>query len=291
MHISLTFPGISAAATQLKREAADPRWFQLIFQAGFLAYGLGWLQWHVQWLDFAAIFIGCLGTQYLFIANGKVPAHSLKSAAITGMGLSLLLRASSPWYLLLAAVLSILSKFLLRANGKHFFNPANFGIVTTVMATGEAWISPGQWGTAPILIFLSGAAGYLVLAKVQRWDVCVAFLGTFAMLMTIRYIGYLGWGWDVLLHRLLNGSLLLFSFFMITDPVSAPNHRIVRIIWGMAVAALAFYWAEFQYMQGTPIKALVLFCLLTPLLDYIFKGKNFQWPGIKGLSASKTQHQ
>jgi hypothetical protein len=72
----------------------------------------------------------------------------LRSPLITGLSLSLLLRADALWLYATAGVIAIASKFLLRAGGKHIFNPAGFAIVLLLLASGGVWISPGQWGAA-----------------------------------------------------------------------------------------------------------------------------------------------
>jgi Na+-transporting NADH:ubiquinone oxidoreductase subunit NqrB len=47
--------------------------------------------------------------------------------------------------MMLAGSLAISSKFLLQVEKKHFFNPANFGIIAALILTPDAWVSPGQW--------------------------------------------------------------------------------------------------------------------------------------------------
>ena len=47
----------------------------------------------------------------------------LRSPMITGLSLSLLLRADALWLYALAAIIGIVSKFVLRVDGKHVFNP------------------------------------------------------------------------------------------------------------------------------------------------------------------------
>ena len=41
----------------------------------------------------------------------------------------------------------------LKIKNKHLFNPANFGIIFSVFILGDAWISPGQWGSSAIFLF------------------------------------------------------------------------------------------------------------------------------------------
>src|SRR5205807_5727196 len=72
----------------------------------------------------------------------------LRSPLITGLSLSLLLRADEPSLLAVAGVIAILSKFVIRRDGKHVFNPAGFAIVALLVLSDHVWISPGQWGTS-----------------------------------------------------------------------------------------------------------------------------------------------
>lgn len=255
----------------------DARHFQIIFLAGFLAYGIVALQWDAEWLRYAILFGSCLSVQAIFIRWRRLRWHSIKSAMVTGLGMSLLLKANAPWVLALAAVVTIASKFLIRIDGKHVFNPGNLGIAAAVLLTGEAWVSPGQWGSGAALVFLVGAAGCMVVLRVGRIDTSLAFLGAFAALDFARQVLYLGWEPEVWLHRMTNGSLLLFSFFMITDPMTTPKARGARIGWSIAIAVLAFVLGWRWWVNATPIWALLIVSAITPVLDRIWKGEAFLW--------------
>ena len=78
-----------------------------------------------------------------------------------------------------------------------------------------------------------GVFGWFVLFRVGRLDTGLTFLATFAGLMFIRSYVYLGWPIDHFWHTLSSGTLLLFAFFMITDPVTTPNHPKARILWSI----------------------------------------------------------
>lgn len=255
----------------------DARHFQLLFLGGFLAYGIAMLQWDAEWPRYAVLIGTCVVVQSLYIRRKRLPLHSIKSAMVTGLGMSLLLKAGSPWVLALGAAVAIASKFLIRIDGKHVFNPGNLGIAAAVLLTGEAWVSPGQWGSGAALAFLVGAAGCMVGLRVGRIDTSLAFLGAFAALDFARQVLYLGWEPQVWLHRMSNGSLLLFSFFMITDPMTTPKTQGARIGWSIAIAVLAFALGWKWWVNAAPIWALLLVSAFTPVLDRIWKGEGFQW--------------
>jgi hypothetical protein len=85
---------------------------------------------------------------------------------------------------------------------------------------------------------------------------------------------------------------LLFSFFMISDPKTSPNHPVARIIWAMGIAAVSFWLATFQWKYNTPIWILVAAAPAVPLLDFLFKARPFAWSGsfLLPLFFSKVKH-
>lgn len=259
----------------------DARNFQIIFLSTFLIYGTWALDWDIDVYRYTTLLTTCLLTQLAGIILLKIPVHSLKSALITGLGLSILFRADSELTLILGALLAIGGKFIIRFNGKHVFNPANFGIVSSIILFGDAWISPGQWGSSVILFFMISAMGMMVLFKSGRIDTGIAFLTTLFLLEFFRNILYLGWDYDVLFHKFSNGALLLFSFFMITDPVTTPDHRISRMVWAMMVAVCTFLLGNWLQVHTAPLWALFIISPLTVLFDRLLAGKKFEWINAK----------
>jgi Na+-transporting NADH:ubiquinone oxidoreductase subunit NqrB len=210
--------------------------------------------------------------------SAKYKIASLKSAIITALSLSLLLRADRYSTMILAGSLAILSKFLFQVERKHFFNPANFGIIAALILTRDAWVSPGQWGEDGWYVLLFAGTGGTVLQRVGRWDTTAAFLGAYALLEAIRNL-WLGWTWDVFCHRLMSGSLLLFALFMITDPRSIPNARISRIIWAECIAILTFILRNYFFVSTSVFWALFVLSPLSVVLDYIWSASRFSWNG------------
>lgn len=261
----------------LKGELGDARYLQISYLSCFLCYGIYQLGWEFNPLNFAATLGVAVATQ---LAGAKIfnkPYSSVKSALITTLGLCILLRSELAWVCALGAFIAIASKFIIRFDGKHIFNPANAGIMAVVLLTGQAWISPGQWGNNAALLFMVGAAGMMVVFKVGRFDLALPFLFTLAGLEFYRIVLYQGWPLDFFVHKMLNGSLMLFTFFMITDPVSTPNHRAGRIIFAVLVAVLAFYLGNYKFIQGAPVWALFFLSPLTIFFDKLFKSEKFQW--------------
>lgn len=255
----------------------DARHYQIFFLTAFLAYGILFLQWEWSPAVMAAAFSACFITQYLFIAFKTGDLLSLKSAMISSLSLCLLLKTNEPLVMALAGVLSIASKFVFRVDGKHFFNPTNFGIIAAMLLTGQAWISPGQWGSDGIQVFSFGLLGFVVLMRVKRLDIALTFFTVFCLLHFIRSVALIGWTADVFTHQLTSGTLLIFTFFMITDPVSTPAHGAARIIWASLVAVLAFYLSAFQFINGAPLWALFILAPSTVFFNKFFPHTKFSW--------------
>jgi Na+-translocating ferredoxin:NAD+ oxidoreductase RnfD subunit len=270
----------------------DPRFFQVLFQSIFLAYGIVFLDWNADWLHYVLSIGGCLLFQYLtdsFISKKLLGIKEFNrwgfSILISAMSLCLLLKTNYWETSLLAAFLTVASKYIFRWKRKHIFNPSAFGIVATILISGNAWLSPGQWGSTTVIFFGVITLGTIVVTRVQKLDVSLAFLLTFVGLLYWRQVYVLGWPIDHFMHSISTGSLLLFTFFMISDPRTSPNHPVARILWAILIAFVAFYLATFKWKYNTVIWVLVAAAPLVPVLDRVFRAGEFKWqPGIFSLS-------
>lgn len=260
----------------------DARNLQILSLSVFLVLGLGTRDWTLRFDLILVTIAVCLGTQWMAtqIVQRVQPElsspFSPRSALITSLGLCLLLRADHWTTVALAGMLAILSKFLFRVNGKHCFNPANFGIIAVLLLTQDAWVSPGQWGEDWWYGLLFFGFGGLVLKQVGRWDTTAAFLGTYVLLEAGRNL-WLGWTWDVYLHKLMSGSLLLFALFMVTDPRSIPNARMGRLLWAVAIAVLTFVLRNYCYLATAILWSLFVLSPLTLGLDRLWPAPRFTW--------------
>lgn len=266
----------------------DARYFQIIFQTIFLLYGIFSLHWANEGMCFLYYATACLSTQFLFELihhNFSVASpgfwnkfyNGCKSALITAFGLCLLLKTNLWYTCMLAGFISIAGKYIFHYRKKHLFNPSALGIAITILLTGKAWMSPGQWGNDVVIIFGVCCLGFIVVTKVQKLDVSIAFLVTYVLLLFTRQILYLDWPLDFFIHSITTGSLLLFTFFMISDPKTAPDHKAARIIWAVLIGVISFYLTAFKFINAAPVWVLVLSAPLVPLLDTIFRAKRFQW--------------
>lgn len=199
-----------------------------------------------------------------------------RSPLITGLSLSLLLRADALWLHAAAAVIAIGSKFVLRVDGKHVFNPAGLAIVVLLFASKGVWISPGQWGAEIWFASLAGFFAILVLSASRRVDIAIYFLAAHASLLLLR-AAWLGDPLAIPLHQLQSGSLLIFTFFMISDPRTSPDSRAGRLLFAVTVAVAAYYLAFVMQMRPALYVALIVLSPLTLVLDRLIPAVRFSW--------------
>lgn len=254
----------------------DPRLYQIAMLATLLAYGILALDFEIAPGRAVLILTTALLTQYVCGTLWKVPAFDPRSALISGLSLCLLLRTNWHSLAVAAAVITIASKFLVRRRGKHIFNPTNFGIVAMIALTGQVWVSPGQWGNAAFFAFLMACLGGLVVNRAARSDVTYAFIAFYMALVFGRSI-WLGEPLAIPLHRLENGALLLFTFFMISDPRTTPDSRAGRVLFALLVAYGAWYVQFRLFRTNGLLWSLAVFSMTVPLIDRLLPGTRYAW--------------
>ncbi len=164
----------------------------------------------------------------------------------------------------------------LRFRGKHIFNPTNFGIVFLMLATGQVWVSPGQWGSAAFFGFLIACLGGLVVNRAARSDVTYAFLAFYLAVLFGRAL-WLGQPMTIPLHQLQSGAFLIFTFFMISDPKTTPDSRAGRILFALLVALGAGFVHFVLYRPNGLLLSLAFLSLLVPLIDLLLPGRRYAW--------------
>lgn len=254
----------------------DPRWFQIVVLGLLLSYGVTALDFGIRWQNAVAIMATAQLMQYIGTLTFGLRKFDPLSALITSLSLTLLLRTDAVSLAILAATIAIGSKFLIRVRDKHVFNPANAALVALMLISDEAWVSSGQWGSAAIGSLALACLGFLVLTRARRAETTIAFLLAYAALITGRAL-WLGDPLGIPVHQLQNGALLIFAFFMISDPKTSPNSAAGRIVFGSMVAAVAYTIQFVFYEPNGPILALIMSAPFVPLIDALLHGRNYRW--------------
>lgn len=261
---------------------SDPRLWQIGVLGSLLLYGLLALDFDIDATRAVVIVGTALFAQWAATKIWHLPFFDPRSALISALSLCLLLRTRSLALAALIAAVAILSKFVLRWRGKHIFNPTNFGLALGILLVDGVWVSSGQWGSFAIFASFMICLGSLVIHRAERSDVTLAFLLAWCGLLFGR-AAWLGDPWEIPLHQLQSGALLLFAFFMISDPKTTPDSRPGRLLFALLVACGAYY---VQFKLFTPnglLLSLVFASPLVPLIDVLLPGGRYVWLPHRGL--------
>lgn len=255
---------------------SNVRLTQILIMAGLLGAGVWFRDFSLMPAQVLATFVAGLGVQAFWIKRLKLKQVGYLSAIITCFGVSLLLRADHIWAHPLAVSVAISAKFLIRYREKHLFNPANLAVIFSLLVLPGTWVSSGQWGQDLIIASWLIALGALVAGRAKSFDISWSFILIYGAMVIGRNL-YLGNEWAITLHHFRNGALLLFTFFMISDPKTIPNHQWGRWAHSFIVALFAFIWQFYFYHNNGVLWGLFLLSPIVCVWDHIFPAKRFKW--------------
>jgi Na+-translocating ferredoxin:NAD+ oxidoreductase RnfD subunit len=242
------------------------------------------------------------------------------SALLTGNGVAFILRVPGThhgdwwtfkgwWIFVATSAVSLLSKHAIRWRGTHVFNPSNIGLVLCFLLLGRGraepldfWWGPmSGWLVLALAIILAG--GFAILSRLKLLWIAVGFWLSFAIgiatlaatdhAMTARW--HLGpiagfHFWSVLVT---SPEVLVFLFFMITDPKTAPREPRARLTYAVSLGLLgALLIAPMQTEFSSKVAllgSLAVVCAAMPLLRAVTwprpGGRTLVLAGVAGLAA------
>ena len=190
---------------------------------------------------------------------------SLSSAYISGISVGILIRSTSVWPYIITAVLSIMSKYILKYKGRHLWNPSNFGVSWMLfMAPLDVAGLSIQWGSNFLGLAVIWALGLAIVYRAKRFHVTVAYVISFVILAYVRSV-ITGDTFLAEVSPLTGPMYQLFIFFMITDPGTSVSTRKGRIIVVILVALVEFVLRLNSFIYA-PFYALFL---VGPVAKYI----------------------
>ncbi len=205
---------------------------------------------------------------YIFIRLRRIEPFFLSAAVVSGLIIGLLAFPPLPWYfLVLAGVLAMASKSFIKANNRHVFNPAAFGLFFAGLLLNEhvSW-----WGvifqkpaldvTAILLFLILIAPGYISAFRLRKMSSILSFLIAFTLLQVlVRFFAHDGLQ-TIFASTLLSPLVLFFSFVMLPEPMTSPNNSRLQIAYGsfVALAAVAASFLPDNFMPDTLIFGLLL---------------------------------
>lgn len=209
----------------------------------------------------AILTAGFIDVVMTFRSTGRLvwPA----SGVLTGSGVALILRVTGMergefwslrgWYwFALVAGFSVLTKYVIRYRGLHVFNPSNLGLVVAFLIIGDRFIEPLDFWWAPSGFWMLSVyaviigAGIFITRRLELLEMAGAFwvflAGGLGVLAASGHCMTATWSpsqvcgarfWTTLVT---SPEVLVFLFFMITDPKTIPSGRRARVIFAASLA-------------------------------------------------------
>jgi hypothetical protein len=220
------------------------------------------------------------------------------SALLTGNGVAFVLRVPGTehgdwwsmhgwWIFAGTAGVALLSKYAIVFRGRHVFNPSNFGLALCFLLLGPAradpldlWWGPmSAWMALALAIIVVG--GITILSRLKLLEIAVLFWVTFAAgiavlaasghFMTARWhLGPVS-DWEFWRVLVFSPEILVFLFFMITDPKTIPGGRTGRRLYAVGIGLLATLLIAPQTTEFATkvavLGALALACAARPVAE------------------------
>jgi hypothetical protein len=286
---AVTLLGVLLVAAWWKLVKADPRFHAPILITYILAVGdanYGVLDnLHSEWLswltggrvsEYSPTFMAIAASVLAELALGRFVYGKwphLASAYIGGISVGILVKSTELWPFVMCALISIVSKYALRVRGRHLWNPSNFGISVLLWLGGERLSSLSvQTGNDIWPVLLVWALGGLILYKLRRLHIPLAFLAAFIPLTYLRHLisdipfwaelGPITWP-----------MFQLYIFFMITDPRTTTKAR-----WSQCAVAVLVAIVETILQLGfhdvhSLYHALFIVAPITNLIEILWDGR------------------
>ena len=191
-----------------------------------------------------------------------------KSAIITGLFIGSLLDPGQILYVpVVAGIVAILSKQLIRAKGRAFFNPTIFSmlVVSVVFKTSLGW-----WSSVNIIA--TAMLGLFISVKYKRLGLTIPFLALSALIVYAQTMSLTSAE-----NLLMSAPFLFFTFFMLVEPKTSPfsgrGRMIYAVISSLLYFAVGFVLARMTGYLGFALDTTVVTLLLANVIAWIMNWK------------------
>ncbi len=281
---------------------------------------LGQVAFHFR-LSIAQILVALVTCAVLEVGIAFSRQHVIlwpASALLTGNGVAFILRVpgtkhgdwwsmNGAWIFAATAAVALLSKYVIRYRGRHIFNPSNFGLVLCFLLLGSAHADPLEFWWAPfspwlvLALVIIVAGGFAILLRLHLLSIAIWFWVAFATGMAVLAASghemtarwHLGpiTGWSFWWVLVTSPEILVFLFFMITDPKTVPDGRTGRRVYAIGVGLLAVLLIAPQTTEFASkvavLGALALVCLARPFVERLVVARAARLGGDLGTGAAR----
>jgi len=187
------------------------------------------------------------------LTYGKWPHPA--SAYITGISVGLLTRSPFYWPYVFLSFISIASKYVLRLDGRHLWNPSNFGLSAVLfLAPATVSLLSIQWGNNYWSLLVIWVLGSIIIWRARRFHISATYVVSFFAFAFLRS-WITGDPWQAEVAPITGPMYQLFIFFMITDPKTTVRSRMGQCVVAFCVA-LAEFFLRLDQVVYAPIFAL-----------------------------------
>lgn len=185
------------------------------------------------------------------------------SALVPSLAAFVLVDSPHVWPYAAVGAVAMLSKHFLRIDGRHVFNPLNFGLVVGLLFFGgSVAFGVTRFGDSPWLFLWVASLGVTVAYRSRRLDIALAYVATFlAGALARAFLS--GAGFLTVASPMTNIVFYMYAFHMMTDPKTTPDSRSHRIVFGVLVglvdAVLRWYG-----VHSAPLYAIFVILGLLP---------------------------
>jgi len=174
----------------------------------------------------------------------------LASAYVSGISVGMLIRSPAFWPYALCSAISITSKYVLRIDDRHLWNPSNFGLVAMLVLAADtvAGLSV-QWGNTLLPMAVVWVFGFAIINSLGRIHVTITYVVSFVGFALLR-AAITGHPWPSEVAPITGPMYQLFIFFMITDPKTAVSSVRGQSLVAFLVAAVECVFRLLEWVHA-----------------------------------------
>ena len=233
----------------------------IVLVVGQLSFGFLESWWRTGFAILTSIAIEMLLGRMI---AGKWP--HLASAYITGISIGMLLRSPEFWPYPLCAAISIVSKYVLRVDGRHIWNPSNFGIVAMLVLASDTVASLSvQWGNNLLPMVVVWVFGAVIIHTLGRFHITLTYVASFLFFAGVRHL-VTGHPFLAEAAPLTGPMYQLYIFFMITDPKTTVHGKRAQCPVTVCIAAVEAGLRLMQFVHA-PYYALFIVGPIANLIE------------------------
>jgi Na+-translocating ferredoxin:NAD+ oxidoreductase RnfD subunit len=186
------------------------------------------------------------------------------SSIISGLIIGYVLTGyQQKWILALAAIFAIASKYLIRFQKKHIFNPAGLGVFLAIIV----FSASTQWkGT--YLWYILAPFGLYFIYKIKKMELLLSYFITTLILFGAQAVMQ-----KVPLKDIFGYLSYFYIFIMAIEPKTTPVFAPGKIIFGIGLAVMIFILSNVGVRFDVELFSLLLLNLFVPALNKLHARK------------------